>query len=93
MAQIEKSLEPKAPYKPFPGMWNAFRARDFVLKLGLRPYNYKRDIATLASFMNIEPDVFLLTMHPLTYARDIMKLPEFSQRALLGREDYEALSK
>lgn len=86
-----KELPPPKQYKPFPGMWNAFRARDFVLKLGLQPHNFKEDIIVLASFAKVNPEEVLERIHPLTYARDIMHLPEYNQRALLGK-DYEELA-
>lgn len=89
-----KIKEPSPPkqYKPFPGMWNAFRARDFVLKLGFQAHNFKEDIATLASFAKVSSEQVLQTIHPITYARDIIHLPEYNQRALLGK-DYEELAK
>ena len=89
---FKKSLSP-VQYKPFSGMWNAFRARDFVLKLGLQPHNFTTDIATLARVAKVEEKHVLYEIHPLTYARDIMHLPEFHQRALLGKKDYEELEK
>lgn len=89
-AKIKEIDSPKQ-YKPFPGMWNPFRARDFVLKLGFQPHNFKEDIVTLALYAKVSPEEVLKNIHPLTYARDIIRLPEYNQRALLGK-DYEELA-
>ena len=90
IAKIKEIESPKV-YKPFPGMWNAFRARDFVLKIGLQPHNYKEDMKILALFAKVSPEDVLEYIHPITYARDVMHLPEYNQRALLGKE-YEELA-